>query len=72
MSLNTVCITHDSINCFLYLNPDLTSEEQALDVLYDLAKHKNSENIVKAFEKDVLEWDFDDRVFAENEPGLAN
>ena len=54
------------------MNPDLTSEEQALDVLYDLAKHKNSENIVKAFEKDVLEWDFDDRVFAENEPGLAN
>jgi hypothetical protein len=72
LSLNTVCITHDSINCFLYLNPDLTLEEEALDVLYDLAKYKNSENIVKAFEKDKLEWDYDDRIFAENEPGIAN
>jgi hypothetical protein len=56
----------------LYLNPDLTLEEETLDVLYDLAKHKNSENIIKAFEKEKLEYDFDARIFAENEPGMPN
>ena len=56
----------------MYLNPDLTLEEETLDVLYDLAKHKNSEAIIKAFEKDKLEFDFDARIFAENEPGIPN
>lgn len=72
LSLGTICVIHDSINCFNYLYPDLNAESEILDIFYDLAKNKNSENIIKVFEKDKLDMDFDFELFAENEPGVIN
>lgn len=72
LSLDNICIIHDAHNCFTYLYPDLNEENERLDILYDLAKNKNSENIVKAFEKDKIDLDFDFELFAENEPTMIN
>jgi hypothetical protein len=72
LNLNYTCVMSDAVNTFLYINPDLTSEDDNLDVLYDMAKHKNSEAIVKAFEKDKFDFDFDTKNFIENEPHIIS
>jgi phosphopantetheine adenylyltransferase len=68
-ALETLCVMHDAIQCFMYLFPDLNVEDERLDFLYDMAKNKNSELIVRAFEKDKMDMDFDYELFAENEVG---
>ena len=35
LNLNKLCVYHDSVKCFSYLNPDLIIESNELDDLYD-------------------------------------
>jgi hypothetical protein len=67
INLNKLVIVHDAMNCFNYLFPDLGDDSDELNDLYNLAKMKNSENIVKIFEQEQINLDFDFDLFRENE-----
>lgn len=67
IELSKIIVLHDALNCFNYLFPDLSEESEELNELYNLAKLKNSENIIKAFEQDQINFDFDFDMFQENE-----
>jgi hypothetical protein len=55
------------VNCFRYLFPDVNEESEELNELYNLAKFKNSEGIIKIFEQEQFNYDFEFELFKENE-----
>jgi hypothetical protein len=70
--LNKLVVVHDAVSCFNYLYPDLTEETDELNDLYNLAKAKNSEAIVKVFEQDQFNLDFDFDLFQEHEAMMVS
>ena len=72
INLNKLIVTHDASNCFNYLFPDLSIDDDELNDLYSLAKNKNSEAILKLFEQDEISMDFDFDMFQENEALAIN
>ena len=71
INLNSLIVTHDAFSWFNYLYPDLGIDDEELNQLYDLAKNKNSEAIIKLFEQDQINMDFDFDMFQENEALLV-
>jgi hypothetical protein len=69
LNLSVVCCIHDSIKCFEYLNPEILDDDMRYDILYDLAKNKNSERIVGLFENNRIDLDVNFSLQGENEPG---
>jgi hypothetical protein len=67
ISIPRLVIIHDAVNCFRYLFPDVNEESEELNDLYILSKIKNSEGIIKIFEQDQINLDFDFDMFRENE-----
>ena len=69
LNLNEVCVTHDAFQCFEIINPDYGDDDEKYDILYDLAKRKGSENIIKLLVKDrIPDFDSNFSLVLENEP----
>lgn len=71
--MNEICVVHDSFKCFEIMNPDCNEDDEKFDLIYDLAKRSNSENIVKLLEKDrIPDFDSNFSLAYENEPIVLN
>lgn len=70
LNLNVICIIHDAVICFSYLNPEMSEDDLQYDFYYSLAKKNNSEKIINMFESDRIELDSVYIFESENQPEI--